>query len=72
VGEGTIARYQLTPRQAIVYLRSLAPGERLELRYRLRAAMPVKVQVPAAQAYEYYKPENRAQGGAAALEAIDA
>ena len=59
VGSQKIARYQITARKAIVYLRQLAPGQSLELRYRLRATMPVKVAVPAAQVYEYYDPSNR-------------
>ena len=37
VKAGTMAKYQLTPRSAIVYLRSLEPGRPLTLRYRLRA-----------------------------------
>ena len=53
-------------------LTPLAPGETLELRYRLRATMPLKVQVPAAVIYEYYDPETRAEGGAAELEALGA
>ena len=58
-GSQKIARFQITPRKAIVYLRELQPGESLELRYRLRATMPVKVAVPQAQAYEYYDPDTR-------------
>jgi uncharacterized protein YfaS (alpha-2-macroglobulin family) len=57
VKTGAMARYQLTPRSAIVYLRGLAPGRPLELAYRLRGVMPVKVTAPAARAYEYYDPE---------------
>ena len=68
VGSQTIAKYQITARKAIVYLRRLAPGQTLELPYRLRATMPVKVAVPAAQAYEYYNPDKRGQGGATRLE----
>ncbi|QDU97461.1 alpha-2-macroglobulin family protein [Lignipirellula cremea] len=70
VGSGLIAKYQITPRQAIVYLRQLAPGEKLELRYRLQAMQPVKVSAPAGQVYEYYNPQLRNQGGAAMLEAV--
>jgi uncharacterized protein YfaS (alpha-2-macroglobulin family) len=69
VGSNKIARHQITPRKAIVYLRSLAPGAKLELRYRLKAVMPVKVQVAPAEAYEYYDPDKRGAGGAARLEA---
>jgi hypothetical protein len=72
VGSQTIARYQITPRKAIVYLRQLEPGAKLELRYRLKATMPVKVAVPDGQAYEYYNPDTRGQGGAAQLEAVQA
>ena len=69
-GSQQIARYQITPRKAIVYLRQLEPGQTLELRYRLRATMPVKVSVPAADAYEYYDPSQSGSGGAARLEAF--
>jgi uncharacterized protein YfaS (alpha-2-macroglobulin family) len=72
VGSQKIARYQIAARKAIVYLRRLAPGESLELRYRLRATMPVQVVVPPAEAYEYYNPSRRGQGGAAKLEAVEA
>ncbi|MHC4405126.1 MAG: alpha-2-macroglobulin family protein, partial [Planctomycetota bacterium] len=69
VGSQRIARYQITPRKAIVYLRQLDPGQTLDLRYRLRATMPVKVTVPDARAYEYYDPDKRSRGGATRLEA---
>lgn len=69
VGSQSIARYEITPRQAILYLRRLEPGQALELRYRLRATMPVTVTVPDAQVYEYYDPANRARGGSTQLKA---
>ena len=72
VGVGRIAKYQITARKAIVYLRELQPNQSLELRYRLKATMPVKVAVPAAQVYEYYDPANRGSGGATQLEAVKA
>jgi 5-hydroxyisourate hydrolase-like protein (transthyretin family) len=72
VGSNLIAKYEITPRQAIVYLRELAPGAKLELRYRLRAIMPVKVTVPAGQAYEYYNPASRGTAQPARLEVIEA
>lgn len=70
VGSQKIARYQITPRKAIVYLRELKPGATLELNYRLKATMPVKVAVPDGQAYEYYNPDTRGRGGATRLEAV--
>jgi uncharacterized protein YfaS (alpha-2-macroglobulin family) len=72
VGSQVIAKYQVTARQAIVYLRGLQPNQTLELRYRLRATMPVKVAVPDAEVYEYYDPARRARGGATRLEASEA
>ncbi len=59
VKSGSVAKFQLTPRQAIVYLRGLQPGKALTLRYRLRSTMPVKVTVPAARVYEYYNPDRQ-------------
>lgn len=57
VASGTIAKYEFTPRMAIVYLRSVK--EPLHLTYRFTATMPVQIRVPAAQAYEYYDPAKR-------------
>ncbi len=58
---GKIAKYQVTPRSAIVYLRMLGPSEPLELIYHLRATMPVKITAPPARAYEYYNPDYQAK-----------
>lgn len=55
----TIAKYQLTPRSVIVYLRELGAGKSLQLRYRLQASMPVRVTSPPAKAYEYYDPQKQ-------------
>jgi type II secretory pathway pseudopilin PulG len=57
---GKIAKYQVTPRNAIVYLRMLDPSVPLDLIYRLRATMPVKITAPPARAYEYYNPDYQA------------
>ena len=53
---GTIGRFQVTPRQVLVYLRGLEPNRPLALKYTLRPTMPVTLTVPAARAYEYYDP----------------
>jgi uncharacterized protein YfaS (alpha-2-macroglobulin family) len=60
VTKGTIARFQAQPRSVLVYLRGLEPGQRLELGYRLRATMPVRVAAPGARVYEYYDPQKQA------------
>jgi hypothetical protein len=59
VKSGDVARYEVNARSAVVYLYGLKPGRRFELQYRLRAALPVKVAVPAAQVYEYYDPDKQ-------------
>ncbi|MFO0811133.1 MAG: MG2 domain-containing protein [Gemmataceae bacterium] len=63
----TIGKYQVTPRQVIVYLRGLKAGESLTLRYALRATTPAAVAVPAARAYEYYDPAKEGRSAAARL-----
>jgi hypothetical protein len=59
VAARAIAKYQLTPRSVIVYLRSLDPETPLKLEYRLAATMPVRVTADAPSAYEYYNPAIR-------------
>ncbi|MGV3722911.1 MAG: alpha-2-macroglobulin family protein [Actinomycetota bacterium] len=54
-----IDRYEVTPRQLILYLRHLPPGEELRLPVRMRARFPVRARTPASAAYEYYNPSNR-------------
>jgi hypothetical protein len=60
VASKTVSKYQRTPRQVVVYLRDLEPKKPLNLRYRLRATMPVRVAVPAARTYSYYDPQVQA------------
>ncbi len=67
VEEGKIAKYQVTARSVVVYLRRLPPTEPLQRCYRLRATMPVKVTAQPAAAYEYYDPDRRAQSPATRL-----
>ena len=67
VNDKVIAKYQIQPRRVLVYLRRLEPGKSLELRYRLRATMPVQITVPAARVYEYYNPQRQGFGRAMRL-----
>jgi hypothetical protein len=69
VKAGTIAKYQVTARQVVVYLRGLEPGKPLKLTYHLKATMPVKVSVPAARVYEYYDPQKQGHSATAKLSA---
>ncbi len=59
VEQGTIAKFQVRPRQVLVYLRDLQPGKPLQLRYGLTAKMPLKITIPGAKIYEYYDPDKK-------------
>jgi uncharacterized protein YfaS (alpha-2-macroglobulin family) len=59
VKAGTIGRYQVRPRQVLVYLRNLQPEKPLELTYQLRPTMPVNTLTPPARVYEYYDPQKQ-------------
>ncbi len=65
--DGVIDKHQLKGDRVLVYLRGLAANERLELRYRLRAVLTVKVQAPGAKVYEYYDPDKMAMSEPEAL-----
>ncbi|MFL5341946.1 MAG: MG2 domain-containing protein [Gemmataceae bacterium] len=65
--EDKIGRYQVTPRQVIVYLRSLAPAATLDLHYRLKATTAAILTAPPGRVYEYYDPTKQGRGGAARL-----
>lgn len=56
LGKNQIAKYEITARSIIVYLRGIDPGKPLSLTYRLHATTPVKVTAQAAKVYEYYNP----------------
>jgi hypothetical protein len=70
VSAGDVAKFQITPRSALLYLRALEPGKRLTLKYGLHATMPVKLTVPAAVAYEYYDPAKRGTSATAEMTVV--
>ena len=59
VSNGVIEKFSVTGNQAILYVRRIQNGHRLEFGYQLRAKYPVRAQAPAATAYQYYEPEVR-------------
>ncbi|MEK6239545.1 MAG: hypothetical protein N2C14_32915, partial [Planctomycetales bacterium] len=65
--EKKIAKYQLNARSAVIYLRGLPASATLRLPYRLKATMPVDIQIPAAKAHEYYDPDRRGRGQTTAM-----
>jgi hypothetical protein len=52
----TIKRYELTGRQALIYIQNLSDGKPLQFSYHLLARFPLKAQAPASTAYDYYNP----------------
>jgi len=60
VGKKQIQKFSVTQRQVTLYLGDVRPGDVLTFEYTLRAKYPVRAQAPAAVAYEYYTPANRA------------
>jgi uncharacterized protein YfaS (alpha-2-macroglobulin family) len=61
VAQGVINRFERTGRQIIVYLTDLASDRPVSFQYRLQARYPLRVQVPASQAYDYYSPDRRGE-----------
>jgi len=58
VEQKTIARYELTGRQIIIYLEDFSSETPLSFSYRLRARFPIRAQTPPSGAYDYYNPGN--------------
>jgi hypothetical protein len=66
--QGTLSRYELTGRQVVLYLTSIAPKASTTFSYRLQALMPVKAVDGGAEAHLYYEPTARAQAAGQAFE----
>jgi hypothetical protein len=54
---GRLEKFNLTATQAILYFDSIAPGDRITLRFRLRAKYPIRARTLLSRVYEYYDPE---------------
>ena len=54
---GRLEKYSLTATHAILYFNSIAPGDTVTLRFRLRAKYPIRARTFPSRAYEYYDPE---------------
>jgi alpha-2-macroglobulin-like protein len=63
VAKGVINKYQVTPRQIIVYFDQLKPGLPTRLDYHLRARYPVRAKTRPTKVYEYYNPMKMALEG---------
>ena len=54
---GRLEKFNLTATQAILYFDSLAPADRVTLRFRLRAKYPIRAKTFQSRVYEYYDPD---------------
>jgi hypothetical protein len=54
---GRLEKFSLTATQAILYFDSIAPGDTVTLRFRLRAKYPIRARTFLSRVYEYYDPE---------------
>lgn len=71
VTKGAIQRYSLGSDKLTLYLDRIERGRQVELRYRLRARVPLRARAPASVAYLYYEPEARAYARPVALTASE-
>ena len=59
-GAKRVQKFSVTARQVTLYLGDVKPGSAQSFEYTLKPKYPVKAKAPAAVAYEYYTPANRA------------
>jgi uncharacterized protein YfaS (alpha-2-macroglobulin family) len=65
-----IEKYSTTGRQIIVYLREVAGGKPVEIKYQLLAKYPLKAKTPKSTVYEYYNPDVKAEAQPLQLEVL--
>ncbi|MFT3921379.1 MAG: MG2 domain-containing protein [Myxococcales bacterium] len=71
VSAHSLSKYELTPRQLILYVSSLETDEVRSFQYRLRATMPVKASDGGAEVYPYYEPARKSQAPGVTLVASE-
>jgi uncharacterized protein YfaS (alpha-2-macroglobulin family) len=54
---GRLEKFSMTATQAILYFDSIAPGDTVTLRFRVRAKYPIRARTFRSRVYEYYDPE---------------
>jgi hypothetical protein len=54
---GKLEKFSQTATQAILYFNAFAPGETVELKFRLRAKYPIRARTFHSRVYEYYDPD---------------
>ncbi len=54
---GHLSKFSVTATQAILYFDSFAPGDTINVKYRLRAKYPMRAKTLKSAVYEYYSPD---------------
>jgi uncharacterized protein YfaS (alpha-2-macroglobulin family) len=65
----SLSKYEITGKQLMLYVSTLAPSGSLAMSYRLRATLPVKASDGGAEAHLYYEPQKSATAAASLVEA---
>ncbi len=65
---GRLEKFSQTATQAILYFNALAPGETVQLKFRLRAKYPIRARTFQSRVYEYYDPDVKSVARPVALE----
>jgi hypothetical protein len=52
-----LEKFSLTATQAVLYFNAITPGDRVSLRFRLRAKYPIRARTFRSRVYEYYDPD---------------
>jgi CD109 antigen len=56
-----IKRYDIAGRKVIFYVENMKPGDRVSIRFQVKALYPVKAEGVTSRAYSYYQPEMRGE-----------
>ncbi len=54
---GHLSKFSLTATQAILYFDTFAPGDKITIKFRLRAKYPIRARTFQSRVYEYYNPD---------------
>ena len=67
VKKNVFQKYNMTARQAIIYIEELKGGQEVKFDYRMKAKFPIKARTPKSTAYRYYNPEVRSDSPPVAM-----
>ncbi|HXY23191.1 MAG TPA: hypothetical protein VEI73_00955, partial [Candidatus Acidoferrum sp.] len=68
LNSGRLEKFSQTATQAILYFNAFAPGQTVQVKFRLRAKYPIRTRTFQSRVYEYYDPDVRSVARPVALE----